>query len=83
MMDTNDDVPTGQGLRIKISIESTNPPRLYQDTGFVSFDKRLKHKNVDRRVEDALKEVTSKVQEMFEQEFSSLVKGVYYPNQIK
>jgi hypothetical protein len=75
--------PTGQGLRIRITIESTGPPIEYTTTGFISYSSTFKESDLTRRVFNALTEKFAEVNEVFEHQFSNVVKKVYYPNQVK
>lgn len=67
--------PTGQGLRIKVSIESTHPPIEFTvPTSFVAYNKSS---DIQRRVHAAIKEATDIAIETFDNQFIDRIKSVY------
>lgn len=71
--------PTGQGLRITITIESTNPPIEFTKKEFVSYSPIFKHENLIRRVKDALDLNMKDVLDVFNSKFADEINRIYYP----
>lgn len=72
--------PTGQGLRIRLSVESTNPHIISEETTFISYDMGSLI-SLERRVKNGLNELVQIMSEIVEHQVAPRVKEVYFVNQ--
>lgn len=70
-------VPTGQGLRIKISLEETNTGKTFDHGAFMSYDRIFEHDSPEQRFSRVMEELDEIVKEVFKNQFLGNIVKVY------